>query len=239
MKRAWLQPRQLELAQPFADRAFAHGHREAPGNLLAQIDAAPTHDLMLSRSGPATTSSRSSLICASVSFGAGPGLGRDTRPTTPSRCSGAPSRAGSVDPCPPPALLAAARRRPSPSRSPATAGFARCPGSVPPAPEVLPACGWYVQSSRPRSSAPPSRRIAARRRANSYFAPLEKTSRVEARGGRYKRPIFVLPMQPSAIGRVNRLIWKHLTYTKPTLNRRPNLNLDPHLTVTEAIKIGG
>src|SRR5271157_3942110 len=46
MIRARLQPGEVELAQPFADRAFRHGDRKAPGHFRAQIDAAPADDLV-------------------------------------------------------------------------------------------------------------------------------------------------------------------------------------------------
>ena len=57
-------------------------------------------------SGPAITSSRSSAICASVSFGAAPGGLRDTSRRCRPRCSDAPSRAVSDGPS-----LFAARHR--------------------------------------------------------------------------------------------------------------------------------
>src|SRR5208337_5598719 len=46
MIRARLQPGEVELAQPFADRAFRHGDRKAPGHFRAQIDAAPADDFV-------------------------------------------------------------------------------------------------------------------------------------------------------------------------------------------------
>ncbi len=49
MIRTWLKPGQLQLAQPFADRALAHRHCEASGDLVAQINAPPPHNLMYCR----------------------------------------------------------------------------------------------------------------------------------------------------------------------------------------------
>lgn len=46
MIRARLEPGQLQLAQPFADRALAHRDRKAPSNLVTQINTSPPHDLV-------------------------------------------------------------------------------------------------------------------------------------------------------------------------------------------------
>ena len=47
MKGARLQSRQLELAQPFADRSFGDSDREPPGYLVTQIDTAPTDHFVI------------------------------------------------------------------------------------------------------------------------------------------------------------------------------------------------
>jgi hypothetical protein len=112
--RAWLQPGQFELAEPFADRALGYCHRETPGHLGAQINAAPPHDLRFLGSGPTTTSARNSAICASVGFAVEPDASRDRRPAMPvslQRCTQSRKVCRSI-----PAWRAASRRD-EPSRT--------------------------------------------------------------------------------------------------------------------------
>ena len=52
MHRAWLQPGQAKLMQPFSDRAFMHLDPEPAYNLGAQVNAAPPHHLVPLRIGP-------------------------------------------------------------------------------------------------------------------------------------------------------------------------------------------
>jgi hypothetical protein len=47
-----LQPRQPELVQPLADRALVHLDPEPAYDLGAQVNAAPSHDLVPLRIGP-------------------------------------------------------------------------------------------------------------------------------------------------------------------------------------------
>jgi hypothetical protein len=44
MHRAWLQPGQAKLVQPFSDRAFMHLDGKSPRHLGPQVDAPPTDD---------------------------------------------------------------------------------------------------------------------------------------------------------------------------------------------------
>ena len=46
MKRAWLQPGQPQLVQPFTNGAFRHRNREPAEHFIAQIGTAPAHDMM-------------------------------------------------------------------------------------------------------------------------------------------------------------------------------------------------
>ncbi len=52
MKRTRLQPRQIQLAQPAADRAYRNLHRKPARHLGAQINAAPTYYLINIRVRP-------------------------------------------------------------------------------------------------------------------------------------------------------------------------------------------
>jgi hypothetical protein len=53
MHRAWLQPGQAKLMQPFSDRAFMHLDGKSPRHLGPQVDAPPTDDAIGRRIGAA------------------------------------------------------------------------------------------------------------------------------------------------------------------------------------------
>lgn len=99
MKRPWLQPRQLQQAQPLDHRSLMHLDRETLLNFVAQINAAPADNLvrLRIRSVDDLLLQRRLLSLIQQRRRAGGRPGRKA-PTDPRRCSGAPSRVTSAAP---------------------------------------------------------------------------------------------------------------------------------------------